>query len=90
MMKIPLVVALLCGLASAALAQDVHVNGYYKDTDGDGFKETHVAPHYRTAPDSSTYNNYSTRNKLYSNNYNSVNDYNPPKIDPRAYRSNYR
>ncbi len=49
-----LVVALILPLASVAFAQDVYVHGYYR-RDG-----TYVQPHYRTRPDSSPYNNYST------------------------------
>lgn len=39
---------------SGLIAQSqVYVNGYYKSNG------TYVAPHYRTAPDSNPYNNYS-------------------------------
>jgi hypothetical protein len=44
---------------SEALACDAYVNGYYR---ADG---TYVQGHYRTCPNSSTYDNYST-----SGNYN--------------------
>lgn len=50
-----------CGLialvATAASAQ-VNVRGHFR-SDG-----TYVAPHYRSAPDSSRYNNYSTQGNI--------------------------
>ena len=46
-------IALLASISSAAFAQ-VHVQGY---TRADG---TYVAPYYRTAPDNTINNNYST------------------------------
>lgn len=49
------VVTALIALNAVAEARDTYVNGY---TRKDG---TYVAPHYRTAPDSNPYNNYSTR-----------------------------
>ena len=42
-------------ISSAAFAADVHVDGYYRK---DG---TYVQPHYRSAPDSSHNNNWSTQ-----------------------------
>lgn len=47
-------VAALVLLASTAFAKDVYVHGYSQQ---DG---TYVQPHYRTAPDSTARNNYST------------------------------
>ena len=47
-------------LAGSAFA-DQRVRGYYRDSDGDGYKETYVPPHYRTEPDGNPYNNYSTK-----------------------------
>jgi len=47
---------LLC--ASSALAKDTYVNGYVKK---DG---TYVQPHYRAAPNSTTYDNYSTKGNI--------------------------
>lgn len=44
-------------LATAALAQ-VHVDGHFR-RDG-----TYVPPHYRSAPDSNPYNNWSTRGNV--------------------------
>ena len=40
---------------TAVYANDVYVRGYTKSNG------TYVSPHYRTAPDSTPYNNYSTR-----------------------------
>lgn len=53
MRRLLLASAALVALTVTASAQ-VHVDGY---TRRDG---TYVAPHYRSAPDSSPYNNYST------------------------------
>jgi hypothetical protein len=50
--------AALCALATVAYAGDTHVNGYFRN---DG---SYVQPHYRSAPDSSTYNNYSTQGNV--------------------------
>jgi hypothetical protein len=44
----------LCVDGATTFARDVHVSGY---TRKDG---TYVAPHYRSAPDSNRYNNWST------------------------------
>lgn len=46
--------AIACFLPTISFAHDTYVKGYAKK---DG---TYVAPHYRTAPDSNPYNNYST------------------------------
>jgi uncharacterized protein YxeA len=48
------VLFLTVSVAGAALAKDTHVKGHYRN---DG---TYVQPHYRTAPDSTRNNNYST------------------------------
>lgn len=57
-----LMCALLLSLCGAtAFAQDVYVNGYERQ---DG---TYVQPHYRTAPDNTTYNNYSSTGNLNPN-----------------------
>ena len=44
--------------ATIALAQDVYVQGYFK-SDG-----TYVQPHYRSAPNSNTLDNWSTRGNV--------------------------
>lgn len=55
--KLILSLVVLTALASAAAAQ-VHVNGY---TRRDG---TYVAPHYRSSPNGSTLDNWSTRGNV--------------------------
>ena len=46
-------------LCASAFAEGSHRSrGYYRDSDGDGYKETYVAPHRSTNPDSSPRNNY--------------------------------
>ena len=61
-MKKPTIIATavlgLLFMAGAALAQDVHVRGYFR-SDG-----TYVAPHYRSAPNSTTLDNWSTRGNV--------------------------
>lgn len=55
--KLVLALVVLTALATTALAQ-VHVQGY---TRRDG---TYVQPHYRSSPDSTPYNNWSTRGNV--------------------------
>lgn len=50
--KMVLLAASVCMAVGAAHAQDVYVDGYYRN---DG---TYVRPHVRSAPDSSRSNNY--------------------------------
>lgn len=50
-----LAIGLALCLASIAFARDVHVRGYYRSNG------TYVQPHTRTAPNNSTYDNYSTK-----------------------------
>lgn len=45
-------------MAGASLAQDVHVRGYFR-SDG-----TYVAPHWRSAPNSTTRDNWSTKGNV--------------------------
>ena len=53
--KIAILIMIAVALFPAALlAKDVFVNGYFR-SDG-----TYVAPHYRTAPNSTLYDNYSS------------------------------
>ena len=49
-----LFICLFLMVTTCCFSQDVHVNGYIT---GNG---TYVQPHYRTAPDNTQYNNYST------------------------------
>lgn len=72
MKKIILLAALF---ATPAVAQ-VSVDGYVR-RDG-----TYVAPHYRSAPDSNRFNNYSSQGNYnpYSGRVGTVNPYTPPSI----------
>ncbi len=45
-------------MATTALAQDVYVNGYYRS------EGTYVQPYYRTRPNSTTLDNYSTKGNV--------------------------
>lgn len=85
-------------LAGAAFAQGVHVQGYFKK---DG---TYVAPHYRSAPNKTTRDNWSvkpnvnpytgqpgTRNPQPSNPYSGYSNPSPPLFNPYGGRpSGYR
>lgn len=55
MKKIVIVFALLL---FPAISFAAHVDGYWKDTDKDGVKDTYVQPHERTNPNSSRTDNY--------------------------------
>jgi len=61
------------------------VDGYWKDTNRDGIKDTYVQPHQRTNPNSSRTDNYS-----YPGNYNpNRNEITPQSSSPReTYPSN--
>jgi hypothetical protein len=73
--------ALLC-VAGTALAQNVHVRGY---TRRDG---SYVAPHMRSAPNSTTQDNWTTRGNV--NPYTGVEGTRSPELvaHPRSYRPN--
>ena len=58
MKKLILATLLAIAGASSAVQADVYVHGY---TRSDG---TYVAPHYRSSPNSSTYDNWSTRGNV--------------------------
>lgn len=92
-----LFVGLLIGIVAVTVFIDSsfaaeRVRGYYRDSDGDGYKETYVSPYYRTEKDNNPYNNYSTQGntnpytgeKGYVNPYNYNNDNNDYN-----YNSNY-
>ncbi|PPK77291.1 hypothetical protein B0F87_102403 [Methylobacter tundripaludum] len=49
------IIALIIVLFANAVVADEYVNGYIRSNG------TYVEPHYRSSPDSSTYNNYSTQ-----------------------------
>jgi hypothetical protein len=71
-----ILLAALVAFAAPASAQ-VYVQGY---TRSDG---TYVAPHYRSSPDSSTYNNYSSSGNV--NPYTGEVGTRNPAPDPYAY-----
>ncbi|PKN64124.1 MAG: hypothetical protein CVU57_16245 [Deltaproteobacteria bacterium HGW-Deltaproteobacteria-15] len=58
------ILTILLLIPLTTLAQ-VNVRGHYRDTDGDGVKDTYVQPYQRTSPNSSRTDNYS-----YPGNYN--------------------
>lgn len=58
MRTIALLLAALVFSSAPSLAQDTYVRGY---TRSDG---TYVQPHYRTAPNNSLYDNYSTQGNV--------------------------
>lgn len=77
----------LAMFASSSLAGDVYVNGY---TRRDG---TYVRPHYRSAPDSNPYNNWSSQGNVnpYTGQYGtrSLDTFNSPRTygSQNPYRS---
>ena len=64
-------------------AKDTYVNGYYRSNG------TYVAPHYRSSPNSSTWDNYSTRGNTnpYTGQRGSTDPY--KYNSGSSYRSNY-
>lgn len=79
------IIIVLAFLLFPAMAQAAQVDGYWKDTNHDGYKDTYVQPYERTNPNSSRTDNYS-----YPGNYNPNTDrYTPPSSSPReTYPSN--
>ena len=88
-----LCVLLMC--AGTSFAGDVYVRGYHR-SDG-----TYVQPHYRTAPDSNPWNNYSSKGNInpytgkggYKNPYSSPSYRVPRATNPfssPSYGSNYQ
>ncbi len=53
-----LIISFLLVFVGSAFARDVRVKGYYRSNG------TYVQPHYRTRPDSSILNNYSTKGNI--------------------------
>ena len=53
-----LIISFLLVFAGSAFARDVRVKGYYRSNG------TYVQPHYRTSPDNSLLNNYSTKGNV--------------------------
>jgi hypothetical protein len=72
-MKKIIIVAALLLFPTIALAASV--DGYWKDTNHDGIRDTYVQPHQRTNPNSSRLDNYD-----YPGNYNP----NSGSITPRS------
>jgi len=73
-------------LSNAASAGSTYVHGYTK-SDG-----TYVEPHYRSAPDTSTYNNWSTKGNVnpYTGEAGTRDpDYRAPSSGYGGYGSNY-
>lgn len=61
-LTLTLTLVALSGISTSGIAQDVQVQGYTRSNGA------YVAPHYRSAPDSSTYNNYGSRRNSGTNN----------------------
>lgn len=79
MKRIGLILALVASFASA---KDVYHQGYVRK---DG---TYVQPHYQTAPDKSSYNNYSSQGNYnpYTGQLGTVNPYQPVQPTPNIYQ----
>ncbi len=69
-MSILLVIGMLLIVAGSTFAKDTRVKGYYRSNG------TYVQQHYRTSPDKSIWNNYSTKGNI--NPYNGNNGYKDP------------
>lgn len=65
-----LIISILIIFAGSAFARDVRVKGYYRSNG------TYVQPYYRTSPDNSILNNYSTKGNI--NPYTGSNGYKDP------------
>ncbi len=68
----------ILAFSSVTAVADQYVRGHVR-SDG-----TYVQPHYRSSPDSSTYNNYSTQGNTnpYTGQQGNVNPYQQPQIQP--------
>lgn len=68
----PLTLAVMLLLSASAAHAQTHVNGYYRSNG------TYVAPHVRSAPDSSRFNNWSTQGNVnpYTSQQGTVNPWN--------------
>lgn len=51
-------------LSTIAIAADQRVRGYWRDTDGDGFKDRYVDSYHRTTPNTSRFDNYSSQGNI--------------------------
>jgi hypothetical protein len=95
-MKTAFLIFVLCFTASIAFASDKSVNGYWRDSDRDGVKDTYVQPYHRSGQNSNPYDNYSTKGN--SNPYTGQPGTVEPKPNPyyqeqpysNPYKSNYR
>ena len=69
-MKLLSILVIFIGLSAAA--RDTYVQGYYKSNGA------YVEPHFRSAPNNTTLDNYSTRGNVnpYNGNQGTVNQYN--------------
>jgi hypothetical protein len=55
-----LALAALALTATMAMAQDVSVKGYMRDSNHDGVKDTYVQPYHRTSPNNTPRDNYNS------------------------------
>ncbi|MDA8084001.1 MAG: hypothetical protein M0024_10130 [Nitrospiraceae bacterium] len=72
-----LLFAVLLSMMLSGVVSAEWVRGSYKDTDGDGIKDTYVNGYNRTKADNNPYNNYSTRGNVnpYTGQSGTVNPY---------------
>lgn len=86
------IAAITLALLSTAASAQVHVQGHIRSNG------TYVAPHVRSAPDSSRFNNYSSQGNFnpYTGQAGRANPYTPPSFgnsgfgnsQPRSFNSN--
>ncbi len=60
-MKALFLICVSLAVFSGVAFADQYVRGHYRDTDGDGIKDTYINPYYRTSPNSTTLDNYNTK-----------------------------
>ena len=79
-------------MAGAAIAGDRYTKGHYRDTDGDGYKETYVQPYHSSKPDGNKYNNYSSQGNTnpYTGKQGTEDPYRTDSSTNKQYKSFYK
>jgi hypothetical protein len=90
-MKKLIICAALLLFAGSAFAYDVNVNGHYRDTNRDGYKDTYVDSYHRTSPNNSRSDNYSSQGNYnpYTGQTGNRNSYGNSNTYGNTYRNRY-
>lgn len=80
MNRLLIVLALILAFISTSTFAAERVQGHWKDTDHDGYKDTYVEPYYRSNRNDNPYDNYSTKGN--------INPYTEKKGSVDPYRQN--